>query len=142
MQDDGKPGPKRKPRWKAAPATLRCPSHLPEHGKQLWRKIVPQLEAGGGVSELDRPSLEAICLNYAHMREAAETIAREGLLVRGAKGNTVRHPAVMIFQASAGALKSWCSEFGLSVGARSLLPGQETAATDDLSDIFAQIDEP
>lgn len=133
------PGPKRQQRYLAPAATLRCPTHLPDAGKYLWRKLVPLLEQSGHVSELDRPALEALCISYAHLREAAAAIERDGIIIEGARGVPTRHPAVLVFQSAQNALKMWASEFGLSASARSMLPDAETTYDDNLEQLLPEL---
>lgn len=132
-----KTGPKPKRRMKASAAALRCPSYLPDHGKALWRKIVPELQRQG-ISVLDAPSLEALCIAYAMMRQSAEILARDGAIIEGARGNPVRNPAMLTFIAAQTAVKSWAAEFGLSLSARSMLPDDATVEV-SIDDVAAHL---
>lgn len=75
-----------------------APKWLPAHGKVEWRRLVPQLVADRKLAAHELQSVESYCLSVAYIRDAQETIAREGLTYLGPDKQPKRHPATSILK--------------------------------------------
>lgn len=139
----GRPGPKPKMRGrKAQPAgSLRCPSYLmgiPAAAK-AWRTLVPLVDDMWGYSKLDELALASLCLAFSTMVECAESIATDGALIKDARGGVRRNPALLAWRDASSQVRSWCSEFGLSPAARSVIPADKPDNPGDLAAVVAEL---
>lgn len=137
----GKPGPKPKPRGrKAQPAgSLRCPAYLmgiPAAAK-AWRTLLPLVDDLYGYSKLDELALASLCLAFSTMVECAESIATDGALITDSRGGVKRNPALLAWRDASSQVRSWCSEFGLSPAARSVIPADKPDNPGDLAAVVA-----
>jgi P27 family predicted phage terminase small subunit len=82
---------------------------------------VPDLVSKGVVTGWDMPLLGVFVDAVARQREAAEVVAREGVLVRGEKGRTVKHPAAQVSRDHASTMTSLAGRFGLTPSDRAQL---------------------
>ena len=116
---------------------MRCPSWMPAHGMKLWRKLVPKLIQLNIVTELDRPSLEAMCLAYHLMRQAGEEIACDGLTVKAERGDTVKkHPSFSVFKTNSDIYRKFAEMFGLSPMSRQRLDIKMPEPHDEREDLL------
>lgn len=93
---------------------FRCPAWIGKYGRELWRKIGPELLKAGVLTEWDRSSFETLCSSYHMMRIAEAELARDGLTVRDDRGGTKKHPAAAIFKAASDTYSKHAELFGLS----------------------------
>lgn len=147
-------GPVPKPPLKLLPGTgsrRRTPvpaARLPEPPSWLnlpqrttWERVTSELDAAGiGALRIDQDILVAYCVAVCQMQDAAELLAKDGPIVRGANGGRVRHPAAILFGQSARLVDSLASSLGLTPDARARMrlsvPNTEAAHT-DIDDLFA-----
>lgn len=88
----------------AATRKPEAPAHLSDAARSAWAEIV---EGGETASEL--ASLEAVCVQIARARDAQARIDAEGLVVAGAKGEPVPHPAIAIERAAQTEVHRWAA---------------------------------
>jgi len=112
-----------------------CPAYLPAEGKKIWQEVVNDLDPLGMLSLGDGPSLEAYCLAVVLYRKAARKILKDGLMVKGHLGESVRNPALMPLKDSAEKIKIFAREFGLTPSARSGMKAPEVSE-EELEDIL------
>jgi P27 family predicted phage terminase small subunit len=134
----GNPG--RRPAEGAAPAGGRriargLPDRPPEVAGEAaaeWARIVPELDAAGILSRVDRAALAAYCLAWAELMTALDILNREGRTVRepiqSARGEVVGekiklHPAVRLQQSAFGRVRALLADLGLTPGARQRMEG-------------------
>lgn len=94
----GNPGkrPLNKNEPKPQPIAPKPPSWLPREAKREWKRLAPELEKLGLLTIVDGTAFANYCLAYARLREAEETIKREGMVITTEKGYKMPHPAVKI----------------------------------------------
>lgn len=104
----------------ARAVNLRVPKgRLPADGQRLWRTLAPVLQRMGVLSEADlAPALEMLCLHYSVARDAADEVAKRGILVLGADGSWKKNPAVTALTENSRLLKAYLLEFGLTPASR------------------------
>lgn len=94
----------------------RAPTTLDKTGRKAWRYMAgARLDAGCLTAE-DLPLLERYALNYQTAENAAATIKREGLFIRGKSGRYRWNPANKIHD------RAWDEMIGC---AAKLLPGRK-----------------
>ena len=97
------------------------PSWLDATGKAEWRRILEALPAGQ-VTALDWAILAMYCERFAHFVAAIRRIRRSGgVLVKGCRGVTTKHPAVQIARDAANDCARLGAELGFTPSARSRL---------------------
>lgn len=68
------------------------PDHVSDEVREVWAEVVA---AEPGAARVDAASMEAYCTLVARMREATALIAKDQLVVAGARGPIV-HPALAV----------------------------------------------
>lgn len=129
-----------KPRARGAvfPAgTPEAPEWLSASGAVEWKRIVPELEAAGLLSLVDRAALAAYCQAWAELEETTKIIETEGRIhkepMQSAKGKIVghklkAHPAVRLQRDAFNRVRQFLSEFGLSPGSRNRVGSGQSSA--------------
>jgi P27 family predicted phage terminase small subunit len=93
---------------------MLCPRWMPDTGKKLWRKLSPILTDLEILTELDRPTFEALCLSYSLMRASGEELAK-GLTVKAERGSTIKKaPQFTIYKTNADLYRKFAEMFALS----------------------------
>jgi P27 family predicted phage terminase small subunit len=99
-----------------------CPLWLNSMAKTEWKRIVPELDAIGMLSVVDRVALTAYCQAYARWRKA-ETAIQDSFIYdfmdKDFKMKRVKKPEVQIAIDSLNQVKAFCVEFGLTPSSRS-----------------------
>lgn len=108
--------------------TPEPPDWLDAEALEEWQRIVPELEAAGFLSRVDRSALAAYCQAYAELEITTQLLQVEGRIVnepiQNAKGELLgerkkAHPVVRLQRDAFARLKTYLVEFGLSPGSRS-----------------------
>lgn len=143
---EGNPGkrplPTREP--KPPPIAPECPSWLHKNAKKEWKRIVPQLERMGLLTQVDMAALAGYCEAWAMYMEAMSYLHKNGqsylTVLRDESGNIVLNdkgeqvilksspwPEASIAHKSLMQVRAFCSEFGLtpSSRARMSVPGAD-----------------
>lgn len=106
-----------------------------------WGRIVPELEAIGLLSVVDRSALTAYVTSWATFAECAQDIEARGVMVPGRDGDLVKNPSVAMQRDALQQIKVWVTEFGLTPSARAkmTLPSEMGGKGEDasVSDLFA-----
>jgi len=106
--------------------------------------IVPELEAAGMLSKVDRAALAGYCTAYSRWRRAESVVSEKGFsyqyLDETFKQKQTKRPEVQIAIDSLNQVKSFCAEFGLTPSSRVRLatPGTGKKTEDALEKILAQ----
>jgi len=135
---DGNPGkrPVNKNEPKPRPVAPTCPSWMTARAKAEWRRVSPQLEELGLLTQIDRVALAGYCQSYADYVDAKEFIKKKGPVyaIKNEDG-TVKYlqqvPQVAIAHKSLLVIKAFCQEFGMTPSARSRM---SVAGADDGDD--------
>ena len=67
--------------------------------------------AGADFSRVDGPDLDAYCGQVALVRESADRVSSEGMVIADAKGNPIPHPAVEIGRRAQAEVRAWAGRF-------------------------------
>lgn len=97
--------------------TMRAPkppADLAGEAFAEWARVVPELDAIGLLSVVDRAYLVAYCEAWASFCEAREELNTNGVLVMGRDGGLVRNPAAMVMKDSLDMMLKYGAKFGLS----------------------------
>jgi len=127
---------------KPAPIAPKCPAFLSSDAKKEWKRIAPQLEKLGLLSQIDMTALAGYCESWAQWKEAVEFLHEfgttytlwerndDGSIKMDVHGAPVmryvqQFPQVSVANKALANIRAFCSEFGLTPSARSriIVPG-------------------
>lgn len=89
-----------------------CPGWLDDAARAVWAEVAPTLPVGT-LTAADVPMFGVLCTALARYREAAALIARDGVLIPGARG-VVKHPAAQLARDAAQQALALSARFGLT----------------------------
>jgi hypothetical protein len=89
------------PPWNPTPR-----AGLSEQLRPLWVELAPQFDRKIGLA-----GLEAACLSMWIIRDAAERIQREQIVVEGSRGEIGPHPAMVPLRQAQADLARWLKDF-------------------------------
>jgi len=138
----GNPGKRSLEARRALPAAgdpLAPKGHLPREGYELWNALAPRLIELGLFTELDRQTLEMMCLHYAYANKAERILRKEGLLASGSQGQDVKHPAHQMLLDHSRQFLRYAAEFGMTPSSRSKIEIAEKEPDDLVSALFKRI---
>ena len=95
-----------------------CPSWLHREAKREWRRIVPELETLGLVTEIDRAALAAYCQAYAEWWEMERAIKEHGRVQYTDSGYVAQRPEVGMRNKALDTMRAFLKEFGLTPSSR------------------------
>jgi P27 family predicted phage terminase small subunit len=111
------------------------PDWISDEVRAVWDRTLAELTAMGLAHSADRDCLVIYCQAVVTYQEAAEIVAKAGLLLKGRDGGAVRNPAAAIMRDNAQLIRQFAQEFGLTPSARTGLevekgeePGARSAA--------------
>lgn len=110
---------------------LTCPAHLSATARREWRRIVPELQAIGLLTNVDRAALAAYCQAYGRWVEAEKVLRDKGLLHKAKGGNVVKSPMLSIANNALEQMRRFLTEFGLTPVSRARLYTAPTKAAKD-----------
>jgi P27 family predicted phage terminase small subunit len=96
-----------------------CPKHLSRDAKKEWRRITPELERLGLISEVDAAALAAYCQAYGRWVEAEKAIKKHGAIVYSPNGYPQQSPHLAIANKAVEQMRRWLVEFGCTPASRS-----------------------
>lgn len=108
------------------------PEELGGEAAAEWNRVVPELDAAGVLSVVDRAALVAYCLAWSDLAAARDILAREGLLtsepIQNSRGETIGerrklHPAHQLHERAFRRVRSLLAELGLTPASRQRLEG-------------------
>lgn len=97
---------------------LAMPSWLPETLRAIWEETIPALGDQVVLQRIDTSALADLVQCTHRLRQAEEVVERIGILVKGAKGNAVKNPAVQLAREYRQALFRWYQMFGIQPNQR------------------------
>lgn len=104
---------------KARPVRPNCPSWLPAEAKAEWRRLAPQLERLGLLTQLDRAAFACFCVSYAHWRQCQQVIAEQSAMYVTASGRLRERPEVAMAKQFGRLMRDFAVELGLTPNSRS-----------------------
>lgn len=99
-----------------------CPSHLLPDAKKEWKRIAPQLELLGIISQMDRSALAVYCQSYARWKQAEEKIkelGESGLIDETPSGYKQISVWLQVSNRAVEQMHKFMCEFGMSPSSRS-----------------------
>lgn len=127
---------------KPRPVTPTCPSWLTGEAKREWKRLVPELEALGLLTIVDRGALAVCCQSYGRMVEAEKFLqraAKTGFMFKTPSGYLQQLPQVSIAQKYAQQYRSFLGLFGLSPADRTRLStGDSADEADEMEQLLRQ----
>jgi len=97
------------------------PAFLGTEAKREWRRIAPALCALRILSLLDIAALGAYCSSYGLWSQATDALAKEELIAKSAKGNSMANILIGISNKAAADMVRYAAEFGMTPSARARL---------------------
>ena len=83
----------------------KCPAYLDPVARKEWKRVAPELEAQGVLTEASAQILASYCSSFAHFKASEEAIQRDGLVIditsstrTGMTVKPIPHPAVRNYQ--------------------------------------------
>jgi P27 family predicted phage terminase small subunit len=125
---------------KPRPLSPSCPKWLRREAKKEWKRIAPQLERIGLLTEIDGTALAGYCQSYAKWKEAEEYISKNGFAYnipkRDEEGEIIslyvaQWPQVSIAKQCLDQIKAFCAEFGMTPSSRSRMEVNVPKEEDD-----------
>lgn len=102
------------------PSAPSCPSWLGREAKREWRRIVPELEKLGLISEVDRAALAAYCSAYGEWHAAEAEIKKHGRTqINMMSGLVSARPEVAMRAKALAEMRALLAEFGMTPSSRS-----------------------
>jgi P27 family predicted phage terminase small subunit len=130
---EGNPGKRALPEpLVLAGGSLARPAELPPAAAQLWDELVAILERAGVVDGVDRPALQALCLQWQRAEDARAALDEFGMFSVGSTGQLVEHPAVAIEARAHTLLLRFAEQYGLTAAARARIAHAASAARANL----------
>jgi len=103
------------------------PAALPEEAHDVWRAVVADLGGAGHMRPSFLPQIHVYCEAVHAHAQATELLRRDGLMVPGANGGWVKHPAAGIQKDAAATILRFADALGLTPAARIRLALEEVA---------------
>ena len=97
----------------------------------LWRQLAPTLVRAVGLVGEQQVTLEEYCVTVARIRQGERAITREGMVVAGAMGGTVKNPWTTVLNQYRSHLRSLTGELGLSPASATRITRPESSDDDD-----------
>lgn len=122
-----------------------CPQHLSGAAKYEWRRIAPELEKLGLLSQIDRAALAAYCSAYGRWVEAENQLKKlalmspqtKGLLYKTPNDNLIINPLVRISKDSLEFMHRYLVEFGMTPASRTrITTAKDDGGGDEMEDIL------
>ena len=116
-----------------------CPKWLDDEAKKEWKRLAPQMEQLGILTEADRTAFASYCQAYARWKEAEEFISQHGTIVKTPSGYWQQVPQVSIAQTYLKIMNKIAEQFGLTPSSRSrIIAGSDdySASKDDMEDLL------
>ena len=131
---EGNPGkrplPENEP--KPEPIAPKCPTWLHKDAKKEWKRIAPQLERLGLLTQVDMAALAGYCESWAQYKRSIEFIHKHGEVypIKDDEGRVKylqQVPQVSIANKALQQVRAFCAEFGLTPSARGrmVVPGAD-----------------
>lgn len=117
-------------------ASADPPDDLPKHARRHWFKLAPDAIARGCLTTSDVEAFATLCTLKGELDTMIEIIERDGYVIEGRQGGTVRHPLIPTLSTQRTLITKYETAFGFTPGARADLP--EPKAPDMGLEAFVQ----
>lgn len=97
----------------------------------MWRRLAPTLARSVGLVGEQQVTLEEYCTTVARIRQGERAISRDGMVVPGAMGGTVKNPWTTVLNQYRAHLRSLTGELGLSPASATRITRPESSDEDD-----------
>jgi P27 family predicted phage terminase small subunit len=108
---------------------------LTKEGKAEWRRLAPELVADGRLTFAEVVTFALYCHAVGRLRQVAERITAEGIMVDGPQSRRVRHPLLGLELQLAAEVRVAGGVFGLNPAARAracaIPPSEENDSFED-----------
>lgn len=118
----GNPGKRSLPKHTVTPtAGADCPRELSPAARAEWRRLQPELERLGLLTQIDRAAMASYCEAWSDFRWSVQRIRRSGRTIEAGNGTLIPHPAIVIKRQAMELIRKFASEFGFTPSARARL---------------------
>lgn len=93
------------------------PDYLTGLARDEYIRVVRALYDAGSLHKTDRRLIEAYAINYDLIRQAYDTVSKQGTTVESDRGNISEHPSIGTINAATIRLKSIINDFGFTPSA-------------------------
>lgn len=121
------------------PGAFAPPEDLPEEAYPIWEQAVSEL-VPQGLKAADLEAIRMMCLAALRARQAAESISKYGIMVKGARG-PMANPMLRVERDSTATYVRLAEQFGLTVAARLRLGLMQIAGQSMISNLNASLNE-
>jgi P27 family predicted phage terminase small subunit len=138
---EGNPGRRPLPKNEPKPTGMPTMPHwLRNEAKNEWKRIVPELQAIGLLTKVDKTALAGYCQSYAKWKQAEEFIEQHGFTYQFPKRDETGkitsmyiapYPQVSIARACLDQVKAFCAEFGMTPSSRTRLSVKKDDKNED-----------
>lgn len=149
-QLEGNPGKRPLNKYEPQPELERpsCPQHLTPDARKEWRRIVPELEMLGLLSQIDRAALAAYCQAYGRWVKAERGLSKfeqrfkgtnvgDGLCYQTTNGNWLSHPLVGVANKALEQMHKFLVEFGMTPASRTRISVNAEGSEDPLDKLLS-----
>lgn len=112
------------------------PAWMDSADRALWEEVIAELDAMGIIRQIDLYIVATFVRAYRTFEKATLLIARTDVLIKGAKGNLVRNPAVAVQRDAMNMVRLMGRELGMSPAARTMMAVRPTG--DDAQTVAAR----
>lgn len=95
-----------------------APDWLPGPVRDVWDRVLPELEHMHVITAADTDALVVYCQAVVHYEEACRVVNADGMLIVGRGGELVKNPAMQFVRDQAVLIKVMAGQFGLTPAAR------------------------
>lgn len=110
-----------------------APLWLDGYALEVWDRLSDELQRLGVLKWTDVDAFATYCLAVARLREATETLAREGLTTTTAVGSLAKHPAATAANEATSQIRALATHFGLTPSGRAQLRTERPDEQDELA---------
>ena len=122
-----------------------CPKHLSGVARYEWRRIVPELEALGLLTQIDKAALAAYCQAYGRWviaeRKLSELASmspdKMAYLYKTVSGNLIINPLLSVANKALEQMHKFLIEFGMTPASRSKINVSKQESDDPLDKLLS-----
>jgi P27 family predicted phage terminase small subunit len=116
----------------------KCPTHLNKTAKAEWKRVSKELADSGLLTSVDRAALAGYCVAWARWVDAELHLEKDGVIIAGAMGGTVRNPWLIVATQSLDLVRKFAVEFGMTPSSRARIHVETpTKPSDPFADFMA-----
>jgi P27 family predicted phage terminase small subunit len=147
---EGNPGKRPLPAAEVTPPTSLdaftgdVPAELLEDplAGEEWRRLAPMLTKVRLVTDADRASLIALCLEWSRYLEAIGKVRQLGMIIAAPSGYPIPNPYLSILTRAIANCRQLWAELGLTPSSRTRVTPATPGAAPGVVDEFSEFDEP